>query len=140
MLMVIPNEGKLWWLVRAVDSGTQPDFVIELYQNDYTPDDDTEIGDFDPADFDGYFPAVIGGGSWTAPVIVDDVAESEGLPTPVYSCEGGEQTVYGWFMYPDGDTTVVAAQRFDTPRVMVLGSVEALDPFIMRLKTFAICP
>jgi hypothetical protein len=138
MLMVIPNEGKVLALVTIFDPPTIEDFVIELYQNNYTPVDTSVIGDFTPATFTGAAPITVTPASWDAPVVVADVAEIELLTPPSWTHGGGAaQIVYGWFMYGADTLNMFAAQRFDVPRNMTSGSIESLDPFKIKCKTFA---
>lgn len=143
MFMVIPNEGKLLFLARALisDPADTEDYIVRLFQNDYTPDDDSTAGLFDEADFAGYAPFDVADADFSTPVIVADVAETTAADPPTFTCTDlSPQTVYGWYMQGVDTGTVYAAQRFDLARVMVVGSVEALDPFKFRLKTFVICP
>jgi len=138
VLMVVPNEGKAQFLAIIFDPPAAEDFVIELFKNDYTPDDDSVIGDFDFADFTGAGPVVIGPADWDAPAVVGDVAEIELLVAPAWTHGGGAaQVVYGWLMYGADTLNAYCAQRFDVPRNMTSGSIEALDPFKIKCKTFA---
>ncbi len=140
MLMVCPNEGKTYFLNNCVNANefSSDDWHVRLFQNDYTPVEDSELADFDEADFTGYDQVSIAQGSWDAAVIVADVAEVEYGAPPTYTCTGGApQTVYGWYIVSDGANVVLLAQRFDDPREMVPGAVESLDPFKIKLKTFS---
>lgn len=139
MNMVIPNAGKQKWLAWALadDGTTLEEFTVELYQNDYTPVDGSLLANFTPADFTGYAAVFLARSGFSAPVIVANVAESTHVTVPEYECTGGSpQTVYGWVMYGSTSNVAVAAQRFDSPRVMASGSVERLDPFKLKLKSF----
>lgn len=140
MLMVIPDAGKALWLTWALssDGSDFEDFVITLFQNDYVPDDDSVVADFDDADFDGADPIILTRADFTDPTTTAHVAESEGVPAPEWTFGAGSpQTVYGWYMIGADSNTVLAAQRFDTARIMNVGATEKLDPFKFKLKTFA---
>lgn len=140
MLMVIPNEGKLLFLNRALisDPADAEDYVVRLFQNDYFPDDDSTDGLFDECDFSGYVPFDVGAADFSLPVIVADIAVSIAGTPPSFTCTDlSPQTVYGWYMEGVDTGTVYAAARFDAARVMVNGSTETLDPFQFKLKTFA---
>ncbi len=139
MNMVIPNEGKQKWLDWCCrDDGTGLEsFVVDLYMNDYTPVDASVAADFTTAAFTGYAQEPIAREDFGAPAIVANVAEITSAVSPTFTCTGGAgATVYGWFMRSNIDGTVMAAQRFDAARVMTAGTVELLDPFTIKLKTF----
>lgn len=140
MLMVIPDEGKLIWLSRAIELSAHFDFfqyIVRLYKNDYTPVDASVLDSFDAADFTGAAPWNIYAGDWDSVNVVGHVAEITTLVPPFFTCTGGaDQTVYGWFMCDADQNFCLAAQRFNTPRLMTVGAIESLAPFTIRLKTF----
>lgn len=138
--MVIPNEGKLKWLDWAVrDTGPGLEGLsIDLYTNDYTPVDGSSSANFTLATFTGYAQELLARTDFGAPSIVADVAEIVSAVVPTFTCTGGaSQTCYGWVAHSTTSGKVMAAQRFDAARVMSAGSVELLDPFKIKLKTFA---
>lgn len=140
MLMVIPNEGKQFWLDRALFNESQDpgNIIVRLYVEDYTPDDNSVFDSFSPAGFTGSDPIELVGEGWSGAVIVADIAESTYTPAPFWTNTGvTTETAYGWYAYNSDMTICVAAQRFDTPRVMSPGATETLDPFKLQLKTFA---
>lgn len=135
--MVIPDEGKILWLEWALtgDGSAYESFVVGLYSNNYTPVADSTFGDFTIATFPGYDDVNLSRADFSAPDIVDDVAESTSDPTPTYSCTGGGgQLVYGWVMWGETSGKVLAAQEFAAPRNMTNGSSESLDPFTISLQ------
>lgn len=138
--MVIPNEGKPFWLDRAVQSPAflSSNTVVRLFVNDITPDDDTVFASFTPASFTGSDPITLGNANWSGAAVAADVAESTYTPAPDWTNTGvTTETAYGWFLSIETADVCVAAQRFDTPRVMSPGAEEVLDPFTFKLKTFA---
>ncbi len=140
MNMVIPNEGKQVWLDWCVrDDGTGlEEYVVDLYMNDYTPVDGSTAANFTTAAFTGYAQVSIARTDWGAPAIVANVAEIDSAVVPTFTCTAGPgATCYGWYMRSNINGKVLAAQRFDAARVMTAGSVELLDPFKIKLKTFA---
>jgi len=137
MLMVIPNDGKTYFLQKALIGGSAEDWEVQLYSNNYTPLDTSVPGDFTAATFTGSGVYTVAVGDWSAPVIVADVAEMTATPPPEWTHGGGAaQTVYGWFAVGATSGDMKAAQRFDAARNMNSGSVESLDPFTVKLKTF----
>ena len=139
MNMVIPNEGKLLllgWAIRD-QAFSSAGYSVVLYQNNYTPVDATTWTYFTEATFTGYQPVNLLRSNFAPPIILTDVAYITSSITPIFNCTGGSpQTVYGWYMYEVGTSLIIAAQRFDTPRVMSSGTEEALNPFRIALKTF----
>lgn len=140
MNMVIPNEGKerlLNWLFPDDGSGGV-NFIVRLYSNDFTPVNGTTTADMVEATFPGYAEITYVRGDISAAAIVANVAEVTFTPAPTWTCSGGGgELIYGWLMVTDDDDTCIAAQRFDTPRNMTSGATETLDPFKIKLKTFA---
>lgn len=136
--MVIPDEGKLklaYWQF-GTDGSDLPNFTLHLYDNDYTPDDDTTASDFTEATFTGYAAIAILRSEFGAPAIIAHVAYITRTPVPSFECTaGGPDLVYGWYLLTDDDDTVIAAQRFDVPRSMSAGAEEFLDPFRIGTKT-----
>lgn len=138
--MVIPNVGKLLWLEWALtgDGSTYEDLVVELYSSNTTPVDASILTDFTIATFPGYDLVTLARADFSTPVIVADVAQSTGEPTPTYTCTGGGgQLVYGWVMRGATSGVLLAAQRFASARNMVAGVSESLDPFTLSLQSIA---
>jgi hypothetical protein len=138
MDMVIPDEGKIKLLNWAMcsDGTDYEDFVLELYSNNYTPDDDSEFTSFDSATFPGYASITLPRNQFGAPAIAAHIAYTQTLQVPAYTCTGGGgQLVYGWFLYGADSFKVIAAQRFDNARNMTNGAKESLDPYKIGLKT-----
>lgn len=143
MFMVVPDAGKrllLEWALTG-DGSSYESFSIKLFKNDYTPDDDTVIGDFDESDFGGYSEFLTARSDFLDPDIAGHVAFTDRDGAPEYSCTSGSaQDAYGWYMVGVDSSTVLFAQRFDFPRSMAPGATITLDPFRIKLKTFIICP
>lgn len=136
--MVIPNDGKQNWLLMAVEGGAQEDFEVRLYTNDYIPLDNATILSFTAATFAGSGGVTITPADWDAPAVVANVAQIDASNPPTWTHGGGAaQLCYGWYMFGVTSNAVYAAQRFDAPRNMTAGSVESLDPFRFKMKSFA---
>lgn len=136
--MMVPNEGKLFWA--GVASGQVPfcDFEVQLYTNNYTPVDGSTAADFTPATFTGSGVWTVAEADWNMPALVSNEAITDATPAPTWTHGGGAaQVCYGWFAVEVDNGAVVMAQRFDVARNMTSGSIESLDPFEFRLKTYA---
>jgi len=137
--MVIPDEGKELWLYWCLgtDGSDLEDFVVDLFKNDYLPDDDSTAADFTVATFTGYAQQPIDRSDFGAVAIVAHVAEIYSTPFPTFTqTAGGVQLIYGWYMRGATSGVVLATQRFDVPRQMGTGSTIDVDPFKFKLKTF----
>jgi hypothetical protein len=137
--MVIPDAGKVLWLHWALDGDGSDleDFHIRLYQNNYTPDNNSLLANFTQSTFTGYAAVAALRSDFDFPVVVANIAYGVLSFVPTYNCTGGApETAYGWYLEGDSSLTVLAAQRFDNPRVMAPGATEQLDPFRIALQTF----
>lgn len=135
---VIPDEGKTYWLDRALlASGfTTEDYTLKGFQNDYTPDDASTASSFTESSYTGYLSVTITHSSFPASTITSHVAYSA-APDASFTCTGGStQTMYGVYLVGATTGKVLAAVRFDNPRSMSPGATETVTPKF-GLKTFA---
>jgi len=140
MLMVVTNDGKQKYLEYCVCVSPNPDekCTLEIFINDFEPDDESVTADFTPATFVGYSPLTISPGDWEPIAIVDNVANVSLTTPPLFQCTGGSpQVIYGWYLRGDDTGLTYLAQRFNVPRVMANGTVEVLGPYKLKLKSFA---
>jgi len=140
VLMVIPNEGKLILLNNAmcVNTPGPEDFELALFVANVAVADASTFADFTLATFTGGSPIAISRASMPTPTIVSNVAVTTRATPPSWTNTGATtETAYGWILYGATSGKVIAGQNFDTARVMSPGSVETLDPFVFKLKTFA---
>lgn len=139
MLMVIPNEGKTWFLQHALKDrgGANTNFAVSLFKNNETVDDDSTAVDFVTATFTGYANVGFDSSDW------DDALEVLNLGIIVLSfdphfdsTDATPQTVYGWILIDEDDDIVVCGQNFDSPITIVSGARLTLTPFRIESKTF----
>lgn len=138
MNMVIPNEGKILLLDRALCTpGNAPeDYSCRLFQNNVTVADASTLADFTVATFTGYANVAVARSTFPTPSIVGAVARTISSVIPTFTCTGGaSQTVYGWILVGVTSGKVIAGQNFAVPRVMSPGATEKLDPFQMDSQT-----
>lgn len=138
MNMVCPDEGKTKILDLAIhDDGTGvEDWFLNLYQNNYTPDDAATLASFTQSTFTGYAPVNVTRATMGSPVIVAHVAHRTRSTVPVFTCSaGGPQNAYGWYLVGQLSGIVYFAQRFDVVRSMGAGVSESIDPFVIGLQT-----
>ncbi len=138
--MVVPDAGKDRFLrILLGSTGTVAGaLTLRGFQNNYTPDDDSIYSSFTESTFVGYASIAVPTANWGSPAIVSHVAEIELDFVPEWDCSGGSgEDLYGWWLTDDATSIVLLAQRFDTVRNMIPGAVEKLDPFKVKLKSFA---
>jgi hypothetical protein len=139
MSMVIPNEGKLLWLDRALRTPTNApeDYVCQLFQSNTTVVDASTLTDFTIATFPGYADVSVPRSAFGAPTISSNIAQTVVGASPSFDCTGGAgQTVYGWLLVGAVSGKIIAGQNFAAPRVMVTGANETLAPFTFKFQTF----
>lgn len=138
--MVSPDEGKLlliYWALSS-DGSDFENFVVDLFVNNETVDDDSTGADFTLGTWTGYVQINVARSDFDAPSIISHVANMTDPTSPNYTCTAGSpQTAYGWIMRGASSGTVIFGQNFNTPRLMAPGTTEELDPFTIKLKSFA---
>lgn len=121
MAVVIPKEA---WVNMADEVHAQyTDYSVHLYQNDFTPDENTVLTDLTVATYSGY-------SSKADQVTLHElnVGRNQGQaqwPKQDFAHDGGgtSNTVYGWFIKrvnkgSGGGYILAAVKRLDTPKVM----------------------
>lgn len=90
---------------------------LVLFDNDYTPNEDTELADLTLASFTGYAPAAI---TWSAPFFdIDGTPVSSGGEKLFTQTAAGSALIYGFGITNAAGTTLLAAGRFaDAPYPM----------------------
>lgn len=140
MNMIIPNVGlELWlyWLLNQ-NSETLEDFVVDLYQNNYTPVFTSVAANFTASTFPGYAQVSVTRSSFTTISAADGIGAAVSTITPQWTCNGGAgQDAYGWFMRGATSGTLLAAQEFLNVRNMLPNTTETLGPFAMQMSQFS---
>ncbi len=118
------------WQVRALLTVPES-LLLRVYKNDYTPDRNSVLASFTPADFAGYLQKIIARGDWAAPVLTDHTASVEPTPSPyTFACTAGTQTVYGVYLVGATSLIVCYCRRFAVPRVVTPTSPLLVRPVI----------
>jgi len=95
---------------------------LHLFKNDIVPNQDTAVGDFVEADFDGYAASAYDAGDWN--IGIDPVSgliiyePKPGGAVTQWEVSGETnipQTIYGAYLTNAADTKVVMSRRFSTP-------------------------
>lgn len=106
-----PNVAELFMMQQFVTAAGAP-FVVHLFKNNFTPDQDSVRADFTEADFTGYttFLWAVGSGFEGA----DDKAHLNPA-TPFFTgpTDLVPQDIYGWYAtWPNASAEVFLAARF----------------------------
>lgn len=126
------DEGLFLYL-RSVcgQEGDQNPIAIHLFKNDFTPDEDSDIDDFEECDFDSYspidaYPSGVGGVTGHVMSSPHDDPHGGSFHSPLTWVIVGTpvvgQLVYGYFAtyFPgSGPLKVTFHRRFDSPRPML---------------------
>lgn len=137
MDMIIPNEGKLLLIALCFAAGASTeDFVVDLYQNNYTPVDSSTGSSFTVSSFTGYAQVAVARSTFGTATIVSNVANITSSVSPAYACSaGGGQLAYGWYVRGASSGKVYAAAAFSVAVNMAAGATLTLTPFTIQLKS-----
>lgn len=103
------------------------EFAIILFTNDATVTVDSEPGDFTQATFTGYVPISREFGETTGPVSDgDDEVVLLGGDSFIWDCTAAPQTIRGWVAVNLGNDEIFAAEKYDVPHVLEVGSRHTL--------------
>lgn len=108
---------------------TNENYILKLYQNNYTPADDSTPGSFTEANFTNYAAVTLTRALWNAAVTVSNKAEtSYGSAPQSWTCGASGNTIYGYYVVGATSTVVLWAELFSTSRVLANQDVLNLTP------------
>lgn len=89
--------------------------VLNLFQNDYTPNINTALGDLTVATFTGYAPVTLT--AWSAPFLDAGGLVSIISPLAVFrpTASTVQNVIYGWYLTEMGGTLVSAGRFVEAP-------------------------
>ena len=131
MPLVVPNEGELILLDYMLkDVSVTADYILRLFKNDVTPDQDSTDGTFTEADFTDYAEVTMTRANWQAAVTATGKGESSyGTAPQSWTCGATGNTIYGyWVETTDVTPKILWAERFATSRVLADGDVLNITP------------
>lgn len=118
--LVVPNNSENILLLNIV-GGIEGNVRLGLFKNDYTPDENSIVGNFTPADYNGYaavtptfdVPATVAGKATIEDTVVRQFAVTSA---------GSSNTIYGYYVYLTSDVPgfgrLLWAERFDNEVVL----------------------
>jgi hypothetical protein len=138
MAFVIPNEGEVVWLRRALtpDAGDADPLHLHLYKNNFTPLFGSVLADFTECDFAGYAVADVVPANWPTPGSVANRAQSIYQPAPlVFTPSAGSQNAYGYYLTDNADSVVLIAERFNDAPQLLTPSAPGLVVLVIQLHS-----
>lgn len=131
MALYTPNQGELELLDKMLKDPlvTDENYILRLYQNNYTPDDSSVVGSFTEASFTTYAAVTLTRSGWNSGVTVSNKAESSYGSAPLaWTCGATGNTIYGYYVSGATSTVVLWAEKFATSRVLANADVLQLTP------------
>mgnify|MGYP006280979447 CR=1 FL=1 len=128
MALVVPDLGEIELLTKLLKNTTDTEnYILRLYQNNYTPIGSTVVGDFSEADFTNYTEKTIARGDWAAPSTVATKAESS-VTAQSWTCGATGNTIYGYYVVGSTSGVCLWAEKFAAQRILVDGDILNLTP------------
>jgi hypothetical protein len=135
--LVVPDDGETWLLRLLLQDATYvaTPFHLHLYVNDYSPDRESVLDDFEEADFDNYYVAELARSEWQTPVSVDGVAVSlYGTGYIQWTTDGIDYSIVGYYVTDASDSVVLWAERWPVVFVLSVTGPLLFQP-LMRLHS-----
>lgn len=131
MALYTTNLGELELLDKMLKDALSVDenYILKLYQNNYTPDDTSAPGSFTEANFTNYAAITLTRSGWNSAVVVSNKAEtSYGSVPQSWTCGASGNTIYGYYVVGATSSVVLWAELFSTSRVLANQDVLNLTP------------
>lgn len=131
MALLTPSLGELQLLDKMLKDAlsTDENYILKLYTNNITPQDNDQAGSYTEATFTNYLARTLTRVLWNASVQVSSKAETSYGPGPEsWTCGATGQTVFGYYVTGSGSSVVLWAERFSTSRVLADGDVLNITP------------
>jgi len=109
MHQIHPDVSLVPLLQRMVENGIK----LHLFENDVTPDVDTDLVDFQEPDVNGYAAIAVAAAAFIFTGVDDNRGYVFASPVVFTTVDAGAQQVYGYYMTDDDDTILLACARFD---------------------------
>lgn len=122
MALICPAEGELQLLNKMLQAALAVDenYILMLYQNNYTPDTNATATMFTEANFTGYAAMTLTRANWSAATIVGGEAQtSYGSNPQTWTCGITGNIVYGYWIQGATSGKVLWAERFTVARSLV---------------------
>ena len=112
--MLVINKDKLINFATSDVESYLNTLVLKLYQNDITPDPDTDQTDLTISTFTGYSNQ--NANDWSTPIAQTSTLVFMDTPTHTFVCTGGgSQEIYGYGLYEAGGDLVISERYASAP-------------------------
>ena len=131
MALHVCRQGELQLLDKMLKDAlsTDENYILKLFQNNYTPDEDDAVGSFTEATFTDYAARTLTRALWNAAQVNATKSESSyGTSPSSWTCGATGNTIYGYWMEGATSAAVLWAERFATSRVLADGDVLNITP------------
>jgi hypothetical protein len=131
MPLVTSNLGELELLDKMLKDAlsTNENYILRLYQNNYTPVDASAPGSFTEANFTSYAALTLTRALWNSAVVVSLKAETSYGSAPLsWTCGASGNTIYGYYVTGATSGVVLWAELFATSRILASADVLNLTP------------
>lgn len=133
MALIVPNIGEIELLDRLLQGGTYAsdgNYVLKLFQNNYTPTTISTLGDFTEADFTSYASVTLSQSGWLS-ATTNTLGKAESSYTQQsWTCGSVGNTIYGYYVSGDVSGELLWAERFGSAKVLTNGDILNLIPVI----------
>jgi hypothetical protein len=128
MALVTTNAGEVELLNKMLQHTSDTEnYILKLYNNNYTPDMNSTTESFTIAAFSGYSDVTLTRSGWTNSTTVNNKAQSS-YAQQSWTCGSGSDTVYGYFVVGESSNVCLWAERFATPRTLSNTDILNLTP------------
>jgi hypothetical protein len=128
MALVVPDLGEIELLTKLLINTTDTeDYIVRLYQNNYSPSNTTVVGDFTEANFTNYTAKTIARSDWASPSTFATKAESS-VTAQSWTCGITGNTLYGYYVIGSTSGVCLWAEQFAASRILVDGDILNLTP------------
>jgi len=138
MAIVVPNEGELELLEKMIKEalGTDENYSLKLYGNNYTPVATSTSADFIEPVFTNYAAKTLTRAGWDSPItLANGEAYIEYATEQVWTCGVVGDTVYGYFIEGSTSGKVLWAERLESAVVLTSGDDLKITPsFTLRSR------
>lgn len=110
MALLVPDEGEVELLSRAVNKNVPDDCELHLYTNNKTPAEGDVVGDYTESTGAGYASETLTGSSWTVTTTTGTTTGE--YPQVTFTYTGAEANIYGYYVTNAGNGILLWSERF----------------------------
>ena len=128
--IVVPDQGQLELASYCLCANPSPGFLylVDLFQNQYTPDQSTTFANFTLCDFMGYAQVSFPRSKMVAPITIGHQAQVAYLANPVsWNNNGPQQAVWGFLVRSNVTGNVLWCQAYNSVQLVGLGKQLQFD-------------